>query len=66
MRVCVRVYVCECIDFIQLHTYIHAMVHLSYLIDSLLDFRNPSNVDNDNELDSDTHTMANTRTMNPR
>lgn len=28
-----------------------------YLIASLLDFRNPSNVDNDNELDSDTHTQ---------
>jgi len=30
------------------------MVHL-YYIDSLLDFRNPSNLDNDNELDFDTY-----------
>lgn len=64
--VCVRVYLSVYAQvFYTLYTYIHAMVHL-YLIDSLLDFRNPSNVDNDNELDSDAHTMASTCTMNPR
>lgn len=36
----------------------------TYLIDPLRDFRNSSNVTNDNEPDS--HTMANTYTMNPR
>lgn len=54
MRVYVSVYIYICIRFYTIYLYTCSGIHLS-LIDSLLDFRNSSNADNDNELDSDTY-----------
>jgi len=55
MCACIRE--CICIDFIH-YIYIYILIYTQwyiYIIDSLLDFRNPSNVDNNNELDFDTY-----------